>query len=185
MFERDSSAWVSFLLRHSRAVTMVVAGILVTAALLNGLYTPGWIDFGFVTTLIVRRFGLLQTTLATAGLMALLVALTPPMCGGNRSKAYGAAMKSDLKNLASQQEIYYSDSYMYTTSAADLAFTHSDGVTVTIVSVETGWAAWASHAALGSAEGCGIYYGDLPESMRTVGEVTPTQPGEIVCTDLG
>ena len=41
-------------------------------------------------------------------------------------------MKSDLKNLASQQEIYYSDYYTYTSNTTQLGFVDSEGVTVTI-----------------------------------------------------
>jgi hypothetical protein len=41
-------------------------------------------------------------------------------------------MKSDLKNLASQEEIYYSDTYEYSNVVASLGFVSSSGVTVTI-----------------------------------------------------
>jgi hypothetical protein len=34
-------------------------------------------------------------------------------------------MKSDIKNLASQQEIYYADEYAYTTTTSLLSFTNS------------------------------------------------------------
>jgi hypothetical protein len=88
-------------------------------------------------------------------------------------------MKSDLKNLASQQEVYYSDSYSYTTSTASLAFTNSDGVTVTIAATASGWAATARHAKLLPTEGCSIYYGSA-EAFTT--PATPIAPGEIACT---
>mgnify|MGYP002066255616 CR=1 FL=1 len=63
-------------------------------------------------------------------IIGILAAIAIPKFSATREKAYFAAMKSDLKNLASQQEIYYSDAYAYTSSAADLAFTNSDGVVV-------------------------------------------------------
>ena len=88
-------------------------------------------------------------------------------------------MKSDLKNLASQQEIYYSDAYSYTTTTADLAFTNSDGVTVTITASTSGWTGTATHAALGTAEGCAMYYGT---ATAPTSPTTPTQPGEVACT---
>jgi hypothetical protein len=88
-------------------------------------------------------------------------------------------MKSDLKNLASQQEIYYSDNYSYSSSTGDLAFVNSDGVIVAISSVtSSGWAASATHAALGSAEGCAIFYGT---ATAPTSPTTPSQPGEIAC----
>ena len=68
-------------------------------------------------------------------------------------------MKSDLKNLASQQEIYYADHYSYTSTASDLTFVSSEGVTVGIAASSSGWSATATHSALGTTKGCAIYYG--------------------------
>ena len=113
-------------------------------------------------------------------IIGILAAIAIPKFSATREKAYFAAMKSDLKNLASQQEIYYSDHYSYTSSTGDLAFVNSDGVIVTPASVtSSGWAASAYHQALGTAEGCAIYYG----MATTPGSpTTPSQPGEIACT---
>jgi len=113
-------------------------------------------------------------------IIGILAAIAIPKFSATREKAYFAAMKSDLKNLASQEEIYYADNYAYTTSATDLAFTNSEGVTVTISASTSGWAASATHSALGSSEGCGIYYGTA--TAPTVGTATPTSPGEMACT---
>ena len=71
-------------------------------------------------------------------IIGILAAIAIPKFSATREKAYFAAMKSDLKNLASQQEIYYSDAYSYTTATTDLAFTNSDGVTVTIAASSSG-----------------------------------------------
>ena len=90
-------------------------------------------------------------------------------------------MKSDLKNLASQQEIYYADNYTYTTNTVDLAYTNSEGVTVTQAASTSGWAASATHSALGGSEGCALYYGTA--TAPTVGTATPTAPGEVACTN--
>jgi type IV pilus assembly protein PilA len=93
-------------------------------------------------------------------IIGILAAIAIPKFGATREKAYVAAMKSDLKNLASQQEIYYSDgNYSYTTSATALGFATSEGVTVSIgVANSTGWSATATHG--GTSQACGIYYGD-------------------------
>ena len=48
-------------------------------------------------------------------IIGILAAIAIPKFSATREKAYFAAMKSDLKNLASQQEIYYSDWYTYST----------------------------------------------------------------------
>jgi prepilin-type N-terminal cleavage/methylation domain-containing protein len=105
-------------------------------------------------------------------IIGILAAIAIPKFSATREKAYFAAMKSDIKNLASQQEIYYADNYAYTTSTVDLAFSNSEGV---------GWAASATHSALGAAEGCALYYGTA--TAPTVGTATPTSPGEVACTN--
>ena len=112
-------------------------------------------------------------------IIGILAAIAIPKFSATREKAYFAAMKSDLKNLASQQEIYYSDTYSYTTSATLLGFVKSQGVNVAIgEGTNTGWSATATHSALGVAEGCGIYYG----AAGSVALGGPTAPGEMGCT---
>jgi len=113
-------------------------------------------------------------------IIGILAAIAIPKFSATREKAYFAAMKSDVKNLASQQEIYYADNYAYTTSTAALAFTNSEGVTVTIAASTSGWSASATHSALGASEGCAIYYGTA--TAPTVGTATPSAPGEVACT---
>ncbi len=115
-------------------------------------------------------------------IIGILAAIAIPKFSATREKAYYAAMKSDLKNLASQQEIYYSDAYAYTSSASDLAFTNSDGVIVGMSNVtSSGWAATAYHQALGTGEGCSMFYGAA--SSVTIGGAGPTQPGEVFCSN--
>ena len=112
-------------------------------------------------------------------IIGILAAIAIPKFSATREKAYFAAMKSDLKNLASQEEIYYADNYSYTTSTVDLAFSNTEGVTVTIAASSSGWAASATHSALGAAEGCAMYYGT---ATAPTSPTTPTAPGEVACT---
>ena len=114
-------------------------------------------------------------------IIGILAAIAIPKFSATREKAYFAAMKSDVKNLASQQEIYYADNYAYTTATTALAFTNSEGVTVTIAASSSGWSASATHSALGGSEGCAIYYGTA--TAPTVGTATPSAPGEVACTN--
>ena len=116
-------------------------------------------------------------------IIGILAAIAIPKFSATREKAYYAAMKSDLKNLASQQEIYYSDTYSYSDDLDVLGFSESQGVTVVVGnSSTTGWAATAIHAAL-TAEGCSIYYGD-GTPIATAGGATPAQAGTTVCDDV-
>jgi type IV pilus assembly protein PilA len=117
-------------------------------------------------------------------IIGILAAIAIPKFSATREKAYYAAMKSDLKNLASQQEIYYSDHYTYVNSATDLGFVASNGVNVTIGNDDTtGWAAFATHDALDATagEGCAIFYASA--TNMTGAPVTPSSPGEIFCSN--
>ena len=108
-------------------------------------------------------------------IIGILAAIAIPKFSATREKAYVSAMKSDLKNLASQQEIYYADNYSYSTVLADLGFAQSEGVTVRLREAEngTGWSATATHS--GTAETCAVFYGDAAA-------VAPaTVAGAIVC----
>jgi len=113
-------------------------------------------------------------------IIGILAAIAIPKFSATREKAYFAAMKSDVKNLASQQEIYYADHYSYSNSKTSLSFTNSEGVNVAIGATTSGWDATATHSALGTAEGCAIYYGTA--TAPSVGTATPTAPGEVACT---
>ncbi len=112
-------------------------------------------------------------------IIGILAAIAIPKFSATREKAYFAAMKSDLKNLASQQEIYYADNYSYTTSTTDLSFVQSQGVLIAPTATTSGWSATAYHTALGTALGCAIYYGS---ATAPTAPTTPTQAGELLCT---
>ena len=113
-------------------------------------------------------------------IIGILAAIAIPKFSSVREKAYFSAMKSDLKNLASQQELYYQNTYSYTTVQASLAYETSSGVTVASAATLSGWSASAVHAALGTAEGCVVYYGTA--STPTVGTATAASPGAVACT---
>ena len=112
-------------------------------------------------------------------IIGILAAIAIPKFSATREKAYFAAMKSDLKNLASQQEIYYADAYAYSTVTSDLSFTSSDGVTMASAASSSGWSASVIHAALGAGEDCVIYYGTAASQFAPA---TASAPGEVACT---
>lgn len=117
-------------------------------------------------------------------IIGILAAIAIPKFSATREKAYFAAMKSDLKNLASQQEIYYADHYVYSTDTAALNFIYSDGVTVSlVVGNNTGWSAYSTHAALATTEGCAVYYGEAATPAGKPTGAVPVAPGEIGCSD--
>ena len=113
-------------------------------------------------------------------IIGILAAIAIPKFSATREKAYFSAMKSDLKNLQSQQEIFYSNptnAYNYTTSMTGLEFAPSQGVSATVgVANNTGWSATATHAALATTQFCAVYVGEAAA-------VTPaTTPGVVTCT---
>jgi len=135
-----------------------------------------------------RRFPSPRSTVASALLglcvFAVLAATAIPGCGcSTRQKAYTAAMKSDLRNLASQQEIFFADHDRYTHDPAALGFVTSQGVDVTVFVSPHGWVAFATHEALGTGVGCAISYGEAGRSVSTPGGIVPAGPGEIVCDE--
>jgi prepilin-type N-terminal cleavage/methylation domain-containing protein len=97
-------------------------------------------------------------------IIGILASIAIPKYSAIRERAYYAAMKSDLRNLADLQEVYYDDNYTYSTSQTALGFTNSEGVVVTIVTGNnTGWSASATHKALPTTDACAIYHGDAAQ----------------------
>jgi type IV pilus assembly protein PilA len=93
-------------------------------------------------------------------IIGILAAIAIPKFANTKEKAYVAAMKSDLKNLATAQEAYFSD---YTTYApngdANLTYNVTSGVTVTIgTATGSTWDASATHT--GTTKTCAVTYGN-------------------------
>jgi type IV pilus assembly protein PilA len=111
-------------------------------------------------------------------IIGILATIAIPKFSQAREKAFISTMKSDLKNLATHQEIYHNDNFSFSNSLTNLGATVSDGVTITInEATGSGWAATASHAGL-VAQQCGIYQGTAAPAGGSPG---PTE-GSIACT---
>jgi type IV pilus assembly protein PilA len=92
-------------------------------------------------------------------IIGILAAIAIPKFANTKEKAYVAAMKSDLRNLATAEESYFADNQKYSTVNADMNFSPSVGVTVTPASTNTGlgWSAKATHTA--TTKSCQIGFG--------------------------
>ena len=111
-------------------------------------------------------------------IIGILATIAIPKFSATREKAFVSAMKSDLKNLATQQEIYHNTAYSFGNTLALVGASVSDGVTITInEATGSGWAATASHAAL-TADHCGLYQGN---AAAAGGDPGPAE-GVIACT---
>src|SRR4249920_923475 len=73
-------------------------------------------------------------------IIGILAAIAIPKFANTKSKAYITAMKSDLRNLVSSQESFFSDSAKYTTSLTALNFKQSSGVNAPTITTYAG--AW-------------------------------------------
>ncbi len=117
-------------------------------------------------------------------IIGILAAIAIPKFASTKEKAYLASMKSDLRNMATAEEGYFSDNQVYTGgTASNLAgvatpltgtgFVPSAGVSVTAAATGgTGWSATAWHSA--TSKTCAIFIG--------VSSVTPaTVDGEPKC----
>ena len=124
-------------------------------------------------------------------IIGILAAIAIPKFSATRERAFISAMKSDLKNLASQQEIWYSDlsndpqyTYAGQTEVDDpnsgLGFAPSSGVVVTITNNDgLGWGATAVHDALGAGVTCCIFFGETHNGAPA------TVPGQLRCEQDG
>ena len=110
-------------------------------------------------------------------IIGILAAIAIPKFSATREKGYRAAIMSDLKNLAANQEIYHNEHYTYSTDLTALDMTVSAGVTVTVNSANgTGWGATAVHAGVPGKQ-CGIYHGNAPAADGS----PASAPGVVTC----
>ena len=127
-----------------------------------------------------NKQGFTQTELLIVSvILGILAALAIPKVSNMTYRSYFAAMEADLKNLASQQEIYYASEYSYTAEKSDLAFISSRDVSISINADSEGGSATATHVALEPIEGCSIYHGSIPTPTLLV---PPRAPDEVACT---
>jgi len=105
-------------------------------------------------------------------IIGILAAIAIPKFANTKEKAYVTAMKSDLKNMVSAAEAWFSDNDTYAGYEASANFpVGSSGVALTFSGNATGWTGGATHAS--STQTCSISVG--PATPATQGE------GEPVC----
>ena len=91
-------------------------------------------------------------------IIGILAAIAIPKFANTKEKAYLASMKSDLRNLITAEEAYFSDNAAYTTAIAVANYTVSTGVTgPTITMSADGWTASVAHNL--TPKTCAVYIG--------------------------
>ena len=97
-------------------------------------------------------------------IIGILAAIAIPKFATTKEKAYLAAMKSDLRNLATAEEAYFSDWIAYTTSVPNYATT--TGVSgPTVATTADGWTATVGHNI--TTKTCGIFIGSTSVAPAT------------------
>ncbi len=100
-------------------------------------------------------------------IIGILAAIAIPKFANTKEKAVLAGMKSDLRNLVTAQEAFFSDNQTYATGiaatqgAAAVAFVPTANNVIALSTVTaSGWAAQATNATLkGTITKCGIFVG--------------------------
>jgi type IV pilus assembly protein PilA len=96
-------------------------------------------------------------------IIGILAAIAIPKFSKTRERAYVSAMKSDLRNLANQQELYFGQWYVYSGDQTALDWSLSARVlNMGITATATGYSAIVSHPGMSTPPGdqCYIYFGD-------------------------
>jgi prepilin-type N-terminal cleavage/methylation domain-containing protein len=114
-------------------------------------------------------------------IIGILAAIAIPKFGATREQAYVSQMKSDLRNLQSAQELYYStNAYTYAAATTDLGtdWSPSEGVNVSLSQAGDGWTATATH---NNATGwtCAVFVN------TDTGPSPATTEGAVACNDGG
>jgi prepilin-type N-terminal cleavage/methylation domain-containing protein len=107
-------------------------------------------------------------------IIGILAAIAIPKFANTKEKAYLASMKSDLRNLITAEEAYFSDNTAYTSALAAAVYTVSSGVTAPTVTVTAdGFTASVGHNL--TTKTCAVYVG-------TTALAPATKEGEPKCT---
>lgn len=95
-------------------------------------------------------------------IIGILAAFAVPKFQNTKGKANAAALKSDLRNMATAQEAYFYENGAYTSNIGSLNFNPSPGVTFTFgVATPGGWSATVTHPQAYPIQ-CALFMGGAP-----------------------
>ncbi len=108
-------------------------------------------------------------------IIGILAAIAIPKFASTKEKAYVTAMKSDLRNLLTAEESYFSDYGTYATATGQLkGFSQTTSVRAKIEAADgAGWWASATHTSLASGPSCKIAVGGSLSASGLTSEGEP------------
>ena len=122
-----------------------------------------------------RGFTLIELLIVVV-IIGILVSIVVPKFANGKERAMVSAMRSDLHNLVTAQEAFYTNGLQYYNGPVpDPTFSYnvSENVTVTLQNVSpSGWGATATHS--GSTRTCAVYVGTGGPIAPAVQEGVPT-----------
>src|SRR5690349_6215259 len=125
----------------------------------------------------VRQGFTLIELLIVVVIIGILAAIAIPKFANTKSKAYVTAMKSDLRNLVTAEEAFFSDSTYYVdanTLVGKNSYKNSSGVGVPVVAPGPGyWSATVTHSQLSGAT-CGIGVNTTNPIISQAGDGEPS-----------
>ena len=108
-------------------------------------------------------------------IIGILAAIAIPKFANTKTKAYTAAMKSDLRNLVTAEESFFSDSgtYIVYGDTAKLKFKPSTGVSTPVITIGPGyWSAKVTHSQITNFS-CSIGVNTANPVVTTAGDGEP------------
>jgi type IV pilus assembly protein PilA len=109
-------------------------------------------------------------------IIGILAAIAIPKFANTKTKAYTAAMKSDLRNLVTAEEAFFSDSSKYTSviGTGGVQYKQSTGVNPPVIVTGQGyWSATVTHTQIPGSFSCGIGVNTTNTVVTTAGDGEP------------